>query len=266
MNYDDIYQQFIGKDKIQPLRIEKAGNGEFVLIYKEGRRTHQLKCEDRRTLEQILVEFGGKNPETCKTESRFLELDGSWGADDLLDLGHRVTKISISGGRVLRQKTIPIKAPTGTGSPVIIHAKRHKEDNINLRLIDREDVKFTRSFRDPYELNTLIEFLRGEASLQGLRWRVDLLGTQSRDTQRQCVWQRVQAGDGTRRMVLELRKLDGVDFRRCVRQELFDTAGDMFDAPCKRVTVKRKKAAERDICLFAAEDGKVDLAAYEAAR
>lgn len=265
MNYDDIYQQFIGKDKIQPLRIEKTSNGAFELLYKEGTRTHRIKCEDRKTLEQILVEFGGRNPETCKTESRFLELDGTWGTDDLLDLGHRITKISISGGRILRQKNIPIKAPPGTGAPVIIHSKRNKEDNINLRLVDREDVKFTRSFREPYELDALIDFLKSEDALRGLRWRVDLLGTQSRETERQCVWQRVQAGDGTRRMVLELRKLDGVDFRRCVRQDLFDTAGDMFDAPCKRVRLKKKKAQEREICLFAAEDGKVNIEAYEAA-
>jgi hypothetical protein len=264
MNYEDIYQKFVGNDKIQPLRVQKGENGSFILIYKEGRRNQQIKCEDRNTLDMILIEFGGKNPETCKTEGRFLNIDGKWGAEDINQLGHTITKVRISGDRTLRNSRVPIYLPESTGFFGPIHSKTINQSEIMLLLTDKESISLTRSFNDPTEFDELINFIFDHKSLRELKWRLEILCTESREVGKQCLWKRVQAGDGTKRMVLQLQQLNGVDFQGCVRQDLFDAAGDMFDAPCKRVKVKKMKNQEKDICLFAAEDGSVDLEGYEA--
>ncbi len=97
MNYDEIYQNFVGKGKIQPIEIGKSDDGMWVLTYKEGKKTRQVECEDREYLDKILIEFGGKNPDTCRAPDMFLAMDGSWGSNHINDLGHRITKIKFSG-------------------------------------------------------------------------------------------------------------------------------------------------------------------------
>ena len=265
MNYDKIYQDFIGKDKIQPISIKTLDDNTWSLKYREGRIVREIECDNREDLDKILIEFGGKNPETCKAGGRFLELDGGWGAEDLYKLGHRITKICLTGQRHTRQKTIPFELPEGTGHQNAMKAKKQFGTNsIMLKMKDREDVTFTRSFSEKEEFDALIDHIKLHPSLKDLKWYVKLIGTESRETGGQCVWKRVQAGDGTRRMVLELREINGKDFRDCVRQDVFNAAGDMFDAPCRRITLKKKKASEKNICLFAAEDGDVNIDGYEA--
>jgi hypothetical protein len=73
MQYNELCQIFIGKGKIQPLQIMPS-NGGYELLYQEGEKKSKVFCEDRTELEKILVEFGGKNPETCKAPSLFLKL------------------------------------------------------------------------------------------------------------------------------------------------------------------------------------------------
>lgn len=265
MNHDDIFAQFVGKDKIQPVSVIKTEDG-FRLLYKEGRKWEHVDCEDRQVLDEILISFGGKNPETCRTESRFLDLAKEWGSDDLNDLGHRITKVRLIGDRIVRSKVIPVYFPEGTGASGTIQSKRsHEKDMASLLMRDTEHVEITRSFDSPKEFDALATFLLSDPALKDLHWRVDLIGTESREVSKQCIWKRCRAGDGTKRMVLELQEIDGVGYEQCVRQDLFDAAGDMFDAPCKAIKVKPKHEQTKKICLFAAEDGTVDLAAYEAA-
>jgi len=263
MNYDKIYHDFIGKDKVQPISITKKKGNIWSLKYREGRLVRTIDCDNRDDLDKILIEFGGKNPETCKADGRFLELNFTWGASELFDCGHRITKISIRGSKVTRQKNIPFELPTGTGHQSAIQSKKRNSDSISLKMKDSEDAVLTRSFSSVEEFDELLAYIQNHTSLKDLNWFVTLIGTESRQTGKQCVWKRVQAGDGTRRMVLELRELNGKDFRDCVRQDIFDAAGDMFNAPCRRITIKKKKPAEKDICQFAAEDGSIDISGYE---
>lgn len=266
MNYDSLYQKFVGLDKVQPLNVLPGENDSWVLRYKEGKVIREITCKNREDLEKILIEFGGKNPETCKTFSQFLDFDGSWTSETLNELGHRITKIAVLGYRILRQQTIPIQLPEKSGYSGTVQSMKRGPDVINYKLKDREDATITRSFNNSNEFETFMEFiLKDEPMLKDLRWTVRTLGTESRETQNQCVWSRVNAGDGTNRMVLELHALDGAWYEDCVRQELFNAAGDMFDAPCKRIKLKKKKEHFRNICLFAAEDGDVDINSYELA-
>lgn len=263
MDYDQIYQDFVGKDKVQPLSISQKKSGAWVLKYREGKLIRDVECSSRDDLDKILVGFGGKNPETCKTDSKFLELTGEWGSEELNILGHRITKIQLDGLRISRIKIIPFILPEGTGQKSAMASKRRLLDEITLRLRDREESSFTRSFDKIEEFDALVTFLKSHPSLKDLRWFVKLIGTESKSTGKQCVWKRVQAGDGTKRMVLELRKLDGKSFKNCVRKDVFDSAGDMFDTPCRRISVRRKGSGEQNICLFAAEDGLVDISNFE---
>jgi hypothetical protein len=263
--YDEFYAKFVGKGKIQPLRVKKSNKDTYVLIYKEGSKIQQIKCEDRNVLDALLVEFGGKNPETCKAQSRFLEINGGWTAEDIRQLGHTITKVKVVGDRVLRSKTVPIYLPEGTGCVGIIQSKKKNDKNeIVLSMHDRETAGFTRAFKDSEEFDTLIDFLLTNPSLKDLVWRLEVLCTESRDTGVQCLWKRTKAGDGTKRMVLELRALNGIPFTKCIRQDLYDAAGDMFDAPCKSIKAHKKdNLPTAKICLFAAEDGTIDIDKYE---
>jgi len=263
MNYDKIYQDFVGKNKVQPLEIISDKAGGFYLTYKEGTNRDKVHCEDRRVLEEILVEFGGQNPETCKAHEMFLKIDGSWDNKTLESLGHSITKIRIIGNKTSDSEKYNIHLPDGTGE-LTISKKGKIKDYINILSRSHRRVEFTRVFKDTIEFKKLIDFLINDSSFNGMIWNVMQLCTES-ENKKQCNWKRVIAGDGTKRMVLELRELDGVPFSKCVRQDLFNAAGDMFDAPCQRIKVSKKESGEKNICLFAAEDGSVDLSNYEAA-
>lgn len=265
MNYDDICQSFVGKEKIQPLNIIKQTDGSYRLHYREGTKNRNIKCEDRRLLDQILVEFGGKNPETCKTQSRFLRFDGSWGADILHDLGHIITKINIIGGRTIKSNKYPLYPPAVCGQQGTIESAKKGRDVIYFHQQELERVVFTRSFRKTSEFDSLIKWVFGESVLKKLTWTVQKLCTESIDVKKQCVWKRTMAGDGTKRMVLELTHLDGVHYEKCVRQDLFDAAGDMFDAPCKVIKMKKMNEPTKKVCILSAEDGTQNIDGFEAA-
>ena len=262
--YDEIYQEFIGKDKVQAVKVMEK-NGRWVLQYKEGKKRDEIECEDRETLDKILIEFGGKNPETCSAVDDFLKLNKSWTSDTLNDLGHRITKVRFNASRVTRKATFPIILPEGCGHYPIVNAKKNDKDSINIMLIDKESTVFTRAFKTRQEFDNLQDFIFSNVSLNKLDWHVMLLGTESRDPARQCVWKRLKAGDGTKRMILELIGLDGAHYTDCVRQDLYNAAGDMFENACQRISMKKKKEQTIEICMFAAEDGKVDISGLEVA-
>ena len=116
----------------------------------------------------------------------------------------------------------------------------------------------------PYHQKWFIEYVKKEPALKNLKWSVKAMSTESIGTKQQCSWQRVQAGDTTRRMVLELKRIDGKSYQDCVRQDVFNAAGDMFDAPCMRIRIKKKTKPTQERCLFSIEDKKTDLSGYEA--
>jgi len=264
MNYDEIYKNFVGKNKIQPLEVFKDSDSDmWILKYKEGNKYADISCEVREDLDKILIEFGGKNPDTCRAPDKFMELS-DWNSEDLNNMGHIIQKISFSGSRLVRSTHYPILFPENTGHSTIIDKKGATKNNtFNLRLMDRELMDYTLGFKSRDEFDNLINFLKTHETLKKLTWTVMLLGTESRETKDQCVWKRLKAGDGTKRMVLELVGLNGRHFTHCVRADLFNAAGDMFDSPCKRVSIKKKKQIEEEICLFAAEDGKIDMSRFD---
>lgn len=255
---DKIYQQFVGKDKIQALNIIPGKGKKWILRYKEGgRKIFNLECENREFLDKLLVEFGGKNPETCRADDKFLEPIG-WHHEDINELGHRITKVMFSGYRTVRNTSYPVILPDNVGAPPLRGAKRDDKKEILLYLKDREHIQFTQSFKNGEEFDKLVEFITNHKALGKLRWAVMIMGTEARESGDQLVWKRLKAGDGTKRMVLELIGLNTTHYTDCVRQELFDAAGDMFHAPCQRVGIKKKKEQTEEICMFAAEDGKLD--------
>ena len=265
MNYDELYQQFIGKGKVQAISINKK-NGGWALKFKEGKKFDEIESDDRESLEKLLIEFGGKNPETCTAPDKFLTIDGTWDAETINMLGHRISKAKFSGQRLLRNDAHPITIPDDCGYQTIMDSKKKTGNGVvNLRLVDREMIDFTMAFKKPDEFDNLCKFLFNNEQLKRLKWHIMLLGTESRETKDQCVWKRLKAGDGTKRMVLELIGLNGNHYTECIRQDLFNAAGDMFYNPCQRITVKKKKEQTMEICMFAAEDGKIDMTKYEAA-
>lgn len=239
--------------------------GTWQLKYKEkGKSSVQvITSKDRDELDQLRHELGGRNLETCSADDKFLWIDNTWSGDDLLRVGHRITKIYIRGRRTIRDTIIPIDFPEDTGQRHTLESIKTKKDIASLRLSDQESCEFTRLFSDYKEFNNLVNFIFGHEYLKCLKWSVHELCTENIKIKKQCRWKKTKAGDGTARMILELCELDGVRYEKCLRQDLFEAADDMFSVPCKRLTLK-KKIVEKNVCQWAAERGDVDISGYEA--
>ena len=263
---EKLYEKFIGEGKVHSLSLIAVTPGGWKWSYKEGRIQASIIDEDRAFLEKMHMEFGGNNPETCRASDVFLELRG-FDSEDVLNVGHRITKIGLKGSRTTRHQTIPIDIPPRMGSNEPIRAKKKlPKDSLNLILKDLETAAITRAFSTQAEFDAFREFLLTHSALKELTWYVDILGTESKLTRDFCVWHREKVGDGTQRMALELIGLNGKVFTECRRGDLFDAADEMFDSACQRVKLKKEKEiAYKTVCFFAAEDGQVDLGGYEAA-
>jgi hypothetical protein len=262
---EEIMRQYMGlnEGKIQALEIKETPKGTWKLKYRDDTGIKYEECDDYNTLNQILVTYGGKNPETCKAPEMFLDVDGSWTSKTLRELGHNVTKINVHGQSTQASNSTRVNLPQGSGEFGTLKAKKTPNDTFKINFAAKSQGKFTRSFSDPKELDVLLEFLLQDDTTKELKWKVNRLHTQSNATGKQCVWERNRAGDGTNQMVLELVALDSKPFHACVRQDLFDAADGMFDQRCVRVKTK-KVEQEKNICEWAVEKGNVDLSNYEA--
>ena len=244
---------------------KQDGKDGWQLKYKENNQPgiQKIWSVSREEIEEFSHTFGGRNLETFAADSKFLELDFTWDANDLLRLGHRPTKIKLEGSVTTKNKRVKIDFPPDTGESAILESKKEERDCAILRMKDVEGMKFTRSFSDYTEMNNLIAFIKEEEQIIGLKWYVQMLCTQSTTTKKQCLWVREKAGDGTRRMTLQLDYLDGVKYDKCLRQDLLNAAGGMAITPCQSAKGEKKKPREVKICLWAAEDGKLDLNKYD---
>jgi hypothetical protein len=264
-----IHDDFVGKEKVQSISLVKEDdNGTWAWNFKEDGKPNTISSDNRDELEKMHMEFGGKNPETCRGPDDFLSVDfgnkNFWDSKTLTNLRHRITKITLFGRRVLRDESFPLTVPEECGSPDTIKSKRASKDEVNLYQKDIETIQITRSFSNPEEFDNLLEFIRTNKKLSKMNWYTQKIGTESQETHGHCVWQRTEAGDGTKRMVLLLNQLNGKKFTECMRKDLFDAADDMFFAPCDRIIAKKKVEKHQNICFFAAEDGLVDISGMEA--
>lgn len=262
MNIEKIYNDFVGRGKVQSISLVKSDN-HWIYTYKEGRKHESIKDKNFDQLQKLHLAFGGRNPETCRAKDLFLKLDGQWGSDDLLELGHRPQKVTLNGTNEIRNKIFPISIPNDCGFKPICK-KNSKSDFIKISLIDKETSKITRIFKEPEQLDAFADFILNDPSLQQLSWNIHVLGTETKATGDQCVWVRELAGDGTKRMVLKLQKVNGIIYTKLMRKQLHDAADDMFCSPCSQLSVKKIDPKTINICAFAAEDGTIDLSGYEA--
>ena len=261
---DRILNEFIGTGKVQSLSLTPYNDGEYEWKYRENGIAKSIVSDDRNELEKLHMEFGGKNPETCRAPDSFLKIDFNWGYKDVLDLGHRITKVKLLGTKKIKHREIPILLDDGCGSSDIIKSRKTTKDEISFHEREVHYVQFTRSFSDPKEFDCLLSFMNKNPLLKVLTWYVSILGTESNANHSHCVWEREKAGDGTKRMVLLLSDLNGKHYTECMRKDLYDAADEMFFAPCERLTTKKKKEVFSTLCFLAAEDGLVDISGMEA--
>ena len=248
---DQIREEFVGKGKVQPLRVERTEDGNYELYYRaEKGKVERIKTESRKELDEILIEFGGKNPETVSTPDDFLSL-GQWSAKDLLKTGHMIQKIRLSGSRTAWNNQIPVEIPKTCGKRPMLNADREeKRESVtaSIRQMAGEKVDFTISFEDPEQLDELIAFINSQPMMSQYKWSVHEMVTLSTATKKYCKWARTTAGDGSKRMVLELRSLNGTHYNNCMYHDLLCAADGLIGGECKKIPNPSKKPSERLVC------------------
>lgn len=257
VDWNDVLDEFRGRGKIAAIKISEPKKGVYRLHYEENGQTSYVDWHNRDELADALVEFGGKNADTVAAPDKFLKI-GDWNSEDLNELGHRITKIKIVGEYQVRNSSIPIDLPKKCGQAKIIDAKKQTDDlTITKHLKDREHGSITISFRDSQQFDNLVKELQSNQHFRNWNWSVETMGTESRTTCQQCLWVRESAGDGTRRMTLQLKELDGKDYTECLPSDLRRAADDMFDTDCRKIPGQKKPPTPRKICFWAAQEGRV---------
>ena len=118
--WDKKLEEFIGKDKCESIDIiHNIESDTWTYKYREridGKSKIQtIELPSLKEAEKFHFHFGGKNPSTVSAPERFLKL-GKWRAGDLVELGHKITEISVEGMRQTRHKMLPIYLPENTGT------------------------------------------------------------------------------------------------------------------------------------------------------
>lgn len=263
LTYQELYEKFVGLGKVQPLRVEKQKSGDgWNLVYKEGRRNFTIDCPTRAFLDKLLVEFGGRNPDTCRASDRFKDLNG-WNSKTIRDLGHIILKIALRGELSSRDIDMPVKLEGKCGLRPVVGRKGKPRDEVNVLFRDTTSCRFTIDFKAMAEFDRLLNFINSHDTLCELGWKVDVIVTHNISTQDTCRWERKRVGDGSKTMALELMHINGRSFEKCVRGDVFNAAGDMFEVACQRLKLTKKKDPTKDVCGFAVDDGKIDVTDYD---
>ena len=253
----------IGEGLVQTISITETKKGKWEWKYRNPKnsRIEKVVCSSREEAEEYHMQCGGKNPETAKAADIFLEF-GRWKAEDIIALGHRPTKVMVKGRQVLNDDTWEREFPEETGSTPL--TSKHKT-GVSIRDTHVRNIQFTRIFNSPEELDTLLSFLKNDDHFKKFSWTLYELGTVSEKTPNKlaCVWKRTKVGDGTKRMALQLTEIEGRHYTEHIRNTVYAAAGDMFDAPCSTVTMKKKTEHTEKKCVYAAEDGKYNIENYE---
>ena len=247
-----IREKYIGNGKVQSIYLKEVDDNQWEYRFKIGGKYDTIKSKNREILEQMHMEHGGRNPDTCRAPFEFLDIDGSWDSSNLIKLGHIPTKLTIAGAIETRNLKVPIAVPDECGEVPI---SKQSSSEVNLYLVDKQHVKFTRNFDSADQFDALVRFLLQNDTLKNLRWKVYALETQSKSAGQRCLWQRRKAGDGTQRMVLELVKLNGKNYTKCFRDDLHNAADGMFDAACSRIKIEDPAPKFRDACEMSLGDG-----------
>ena len=257
-----IIQRWRGEGKIRTRKVQRLEDGSYELFYEESPgRVERLVCEDRNTLDEILLEFGGRNNETVAAPPRFLKL-GDWRAADLEELGHRIQKIKLKADRMIPSSKEEIPVPADCGYTQIIDAQKSTR---------KAEIVFERStafrewfgeitilFRQPEEFDNLVDFIQSHKFMKDLTFYVKELGTYSIDSRSSCTWNRKKIGDGTMRIELQLTHLNEKSYSQCVYFDLVAAADGMADSECKIVEIpKQLKPATKTVCGIALEAGRV---------
>lgn len=261
--WDKLLEEFIGKDRVESLSIKQDLNtNKWLYKYREridGKlKTSVLEFNDRHNAEKFHFHFGGKNPSSCSAPLDYNKL-GLWRSEDLRELGHRITEISLIGQYTVRDTVIEIALPPESGHDFLISKKKNKKGDIaKFVLNDIEKCHITRVFAGCEEFDNFIDFLQTNESLKKLVWHVRWMTLENEETNEVGNWRRCRAQDGTSRMILELKTVNGVNYQNIMYRTLLGYADGMADAECCKVGVGKKIQKESTVCYFAAKSGKFD--------
>ena len=259
--WDKKLEEFIGREKVQSLTVYKNDDGSWSYKYREkvdGKFEYFLiNLPDRNTAEKYHLQFGGKNPSTVSCPDEYTKL-GEWRADDIYNLGHKITEVTLLGMRTTRNTNIPITLPVESGYEYLIHKKKKTIKNPQLSLRDNERMGFTRVFKTNQEFDTLVDFLQKNELLKKLTFHIDRLVTENIDTNDVGKWRRCRAKDGTSRMILELKLLNDESYQNLMYANILSYADGMADAECKKIPKGKSKIKEERVCYYAAKEGKFD--------
>ena len=259
IDWKKVRQEFIGKGKIAVVRIDGPDeHGTYRLHYEENGNAQWIDSKEKDEMEKILIEFGGKNLDSVSAPDKFLLLN-DWSSQDIAELGHSIKQISLTGCLVARENTIPIIFPSSCGSsPISKSKKEKKKQTIEANIIqkDKDNLTFTAKFNDENEFNNLIKFVKNNKIMKNMVFYVTRMVTQNLKSKQTCLWLRTTSGDGIKRMILELRAIDGVSFDRCCLFDLISAADDMADGECKHVPDISKKRYEKLLCYTHASNQK----------
>ncbi len=107
------------------------------------------------------------------------------------------------------------------------------------------------------EFDHFVNFLLTNESLKGLTWHVRNIFLENTETHDVGFWKRCKAKDGTSRMILELKEINGIKYHDIMYTELLAYADGMADAECCQVPKGKKIQKQDTVCYFAAKEGKV---------
>jgi len=257
-----MIQDWRGEGKIQAKRRQRMDDGTYRLDYvNEKGNSHWILLDSKKEVDEILIEFGGKNHETVAAPNLFMSL-GGWVNEDLEQLGHRIEKVTISSESKTPASNEEICFPEDCGNTEIRNAqnvvKREANVTINRETGHTDGIGArTVSFSSPHEFENFVEFLLSHKKLKHLKFHVKRLTTLSVDTRKVCSWERQKAKDGTARMELMLVSLDGVPYEDCVHYELIEAADGMAAFECAKVTDTTQKEQTKKACIRAVERGDV---------
>lgn len=251
-NVQKVIDEYIGKGKVNILSCTKIEKSKWSVRFKQKGKIDEVEFNDLKEAQDFCFEFGGKNNMTIAAPRQLLFInpnEETWSAKALEAWGHNL--LSIKTMKCYSQQGtsthVYLDIPEECGCVYLPGKKTTKMDEtVKLtRTIQQADIINGKKifFEDTYAIDNLVAHLRKELPHHNIP--VASFQTQNAETGDLCDFQRKRVGDGSKRIELRLKSINGKNISDWKFMDILGIADGLAETTCERVIGTKPTANDR---------------------
>ncbi len=242
----------IGAGKVAMLNEKRVKEG-IQLWWEENGKIEFAIFPSKQEAKEFREAFAGKNLTTVRADEKYMHANGNWSAIELFEQGQMIIGIKLGIERVEALGRDNIILEPGTGRASITKRKRppKKAETMPVPHFHVTKTNGTRYFDTPEECDKYFQNLYTGVPTcnKNILW----LRTMHLESGAYVDWKRRSVKDGSSRMELVVRTINGQDYGFVAADIIFDVTEGFDVEPCQKLIEKPRAKEPTEICRTTVE-------------